>query len=143
MKFKILKIFFLALIFFFLTASNTHAQEQKQIVLVNPIRGSDFWTHNYSLIQTPKNQYSTTWLIRYDALLNREVQEFLKTLDTSQDIGIFFEITPTFANAAQVKYNDTGNWHFAKSVLLTGYSPEDRTKLIDTAFKKFKEVTGK
>src|SRR3989344_8456681 len=112
MKFKILKIFFLALIFFFLTVSNTHAQEQKQIVLVNPIRGSDFWTHNYSLIQTPKNQYeiikrnkfSTTWLIRYDALLNPEVQEFLKTLDTSQDIGIFFEITPTFTNAAQVKY---------------------------------------
>lgn len=147
---NIFKIIFPVLIFVFLIVPNAFAQEAKQAVLVNPIRGNDFWNHNYSLTETPKKQYEiikknnfpATWLIRYDGLVNPEIQEFLKTLDPTQDIGIFFEITPTFANAAGVKYNDTGNWHFAKSVLLTGYSPEDRKKLIKTAFDKFEEVTG-
>lgn len=127
------------------------AQELKQAVLVNPIRGADFWNYNYSLTETPKKQYESiknhnfpaTWLIRYDALISPEVQEFLKTLDPSQDIGIFLEVTPSLTKASGVNYNDTGNWHFAKSVLLTGYSPEDRQKMIDVAFSKFKEVTGK
>ena len=146
--FSLIFSLFLILTFFVQTS---HAQELKQAVLVNPIRGSDFWNYNYSLTETPKKQYElikknnfpATWLIRYDALTNPEVQEFLKTLDTSQDIGIFMEITPSLTTAAGVKYNDTGNWHYAKSVLLTGYSVEDRKKLIDTTFNKFKEVTGK
>lgn len=143
---------FVAIILSFISGpQNIFAQEQKQVVLVNPIRGGDFWNHNFSLTETPKKQYelikknnfSSTWLVRFDALNNPEVQEFLKTLDPNQDIGIFLEITPSFATAAGVKYNNTGNWHYAKSVLLTGYSPDDRKKLIDIAFSKFKEVTGR
>lgn len=145
--FSLIFSFFLFLVF----VQSSYAQEQKQAVLVNPIRGTDFWSHNFSLTETPKKQYElikqnnfpSTWLIRYDALINPEVQEFLKTLDTSQDIGIFMEITPSLTTAASVKYNDTGNWHYAKSVLLTGYSIDDRKKLIRTVFEKFKEVTGK
>ncbi len=151
MKLKFLKIIFSVLLFAFLFVPNTFAQEINQVVLVNPIRGSDFWNYNYSLTETPKKQYEiinqnnfpATWLVRYDALANPEVVEFLKTLDLSQDIGIFMEVTPSLTDAAGVKYNDTGNWHFAKSVLLTGYSPDDRKKLIDTLFSKFKETTGK
>lgn len=148
---KYLSLLFSFLFLLFLSSSTTHAQELNQAVLVNPIRGSDFWSYNYSLVETPKNQYEVikqnnlpaSWLIRYDALTNNEVQQFLKTLDVNQDIGIFMEITPSLATAAGVKYNDTGNWHFAKSILLTGYSPDDRKKIIDTVFSKFKEVTGR
>ena len=151
MKHKILTLLLSLLMFAFILVPHSNAQELKQAVLVNPIRGSDFWSHNFPITETPKNQYElikknnfpATWLIRYDGLVNPEVQEFLKTLDPSQDVGIFMEITPTLTSAAGVKYNDTGNWHFAKSVLLTGYSPEDRKKLIDVTFSKFKEVTGK
>jgi len=149
-----LKIFTLilgGLLFLISLTPSAFAMEQKQVVLVNPVRGSDFWSHKFSLTETPKKQYEiikkngfpATWLIRYDGLVNPEIQEFIKSLDSSQDIGIFFEITPTLTTAAGVNYNDTGNWHFAKSVLLTGYTPEDRKKLIDTAFDKFKEVSGK
>lgn len=150
MKHKILQLFFLIfLTLFFVTTVS--AQELKQAVLVNPIRGGDFWSHNFPITETPKRQYElfknnnlpATWLIRYDALINPEVQEFLKTLDSSQDIGIFMEITPSLTKATGVNYNDTGNWHYAKSVLLTGYSLENRKKLIDETFRKFKEVTGK
>lgn len=148
-----LKIFsvLLSLILCFLIVPKVEASQLKQVVLVNPIRGGDFWDHNFSLIETPKKQYElikkngfpASWLVRYDGLVNKEIQDFLKVLDSSQDIGIFFEVTPTLARAAQVEYNESGNWHLAKSVLLTGYSPDDRKKLIDTAFNKFKDVTGK
>lgn len=144
-------IFFLLTFFVLLSPTLVSAADPKQAVLVNPIRGGDFWSHNFSLTETPKKQYEqiknnnfpATWLLRYDAIINPEVQEFLRTLDSSQDIGIFMEITPSLTNATGVKYNDTGNWHYAKSVLLTGYSLEDRKKLIDETFKKFNEVTGK
>lgn len=148
---KLLSLLFSSLFFFVFFINPVLAQELKQVVLVNPIRGSDFWNYNYPLTETPREQYEiikrnnfpATWLLRYDALENPEVREFLKSLDPAQDIGIFFEITPSLTNAAGVKYNDTGNWHFAKSVLLTGYSPGDRKKLIDIAFNKFKEVVGR
>lgn len=151
MRLKIIKIFLAVLFFCFFITGGVSAREINQVVLVNPIRGSDFWNYNYSLIETPKKQYEAiknhnfpaTWLIRYDALLNPEVQEFLKILDPSQDIGIFLEVTPALTKDSGVNYNDTGNWHFAKSVLLTGYSVENRQKMIDTAFAKFKEITGK
>lgn len=151
MKLNIFKILFSILVFGFLFVPNAFAQEKKDVVLVNPIRGMDFWTHNFSLTETPKKQYEViknnnfpaSWLVRYDALVNPEVQEFIKSLDSSQDIGIFYEITPSLTRDAGVTYNQSDNWHQAKSVLLTGYSPQDRVKLIDTAFAKFEEVFGK
>lgn len=148
---KFLKILFLFVFIFLLFGKTALAQEKRAAVLVNPIRGSDFWSHNFSQLETPKKQYElirknnfpASWLVRYDALSNHEIQNFLKGLDSSQDIGIFFEITPALAQDASVSYNRSDNWHQAKSVLLTGYSPEDRIKLIDTAFKKFNEIFGK
>ncbi len=148
---KLITFFISLIIFSTFIFSHVIAKDDKQVVLVNPIRGSDFWSHNYPLTETPKKEYEiikknnfpATWLVRYDGLTNSDVQQFVKSLDSSQDSGLFFEITPSLTNAAGVKYNDTGNWHFAKSVLLTGYSPDDRKKMIDVAFSKFKEVTGK
>ncbi len=54
------KLFFwgLNILFFFIFLSSPAlAQELKQVVLVNPIRGGDFWNYNYSLTETPKQQY--------------------------------------------------------------------------------------
>lgn len=151
MNFFKLSIIFLFSVLFFIVHPLPVLAQQKNVVLVNPIRGQDFWTHNFSLTETPKKQYElirannfpATWLVRYDGLVNKEVQDFLKSLDGNQDTGIFFEITPTLAKDAGVTYNPSANWHQAKSVLLTGYSPEDRVKLIDTAMIKYNELFGK
>ncbi len=147
---KILGVLFLTLIFGFFVPS-VLADEVKQVSIVNPIRGKDFWQNNYSLVDVPKKQYQiisanrlpATWLLRYDALQDPEVVAFLKSLDSKQELGLFFEITPSLTKAAGVSYNSSPNWHWARSVLLVGYSPEDRKKLIDTAVTEFQKVTGK
>lgn len=126
------------------------AQGEKSAVIVNPIRGKDFWSYNYSILDTPQKQYAVisqnhlpaTWLVRFDALTDPKVVQFLKSLNPQQEIGLFLEVTPTLTQAAGVKYNQSANWHFASSILLTGYSPSDREKLIDTAVGKYKEIFG-
>lgn len=122
----------------------------KQAIIVNPIRGGDFWEYKHSLLETPRFQYGliseynlpASWLVRYDALKNDEVVNFLKGLKHGQDVGIFLEVTPSLTKDSGVVYNESPNWHFAKSVLVTGYSPEDRRKMVDQVIKVFKEKLG-
>lgn len=64
----------------------------------------------------------------------------LKSMDQNQELGLFLEITPDLARDAGVTYNKTDAWHRATSLFLSGYSQNDRKKLIDTYFKKFKDT---
>ncbi|MEK9207727.1 MAG: hypothetical protein AAB922_04545, partial [Patescibacteria group bacterium] len=48
-------------------------------------------------------------------------------------------ISQDSADKSGVVYHNTGSWHFANAVFLSGYTQEERIKLIDTAFTKFKE----
>jgi hypothetical protein len=146
--------FFLVVLFLLISiisSPSALAQQQKQITIVNPIRGEDFWNYKYSILDTPKKQYElinnkaleATWMVRYDALKNNDVESFLKSLNSKQEVGVFLEVTPTLTSDAQVTYNQSANWHYAKSVLVIGYSQEDRKKLIDTVMSKYKLVFGK
>jgi hypothetical protein len=150
---KILLVFLLSLfVFSFLAIDKVDAQTnvQKDVVIVNPIRGEDFWDNNFGILDVPKKQYDlisknnlkATWIVRYDALKNPEVINFLKTLNKNQEVGLFLEITPTLAKEAGVTYNQSPNWHYPESAFLSGYSQEDRKKLIDTAVKQYKDIFG-
>lgn len=147
---KVILLISIVIFWFSIFAKPISAQSGQDIVIVNPIRGSDFWNYNYPILDTPKHQYEVivsknlgaTWLVRYDALIVPEVASFLKSLNPKQEVGLFLEITPTFAKESGVIYNPSPNWHYAKSVLLVGYSPEDRNKLLDQAFLKYKEIFG-
>lgn len=144
--------FFSLIIFLFVLwmPGQVGASELKQAVIVNPIRGSDFWEYEQGILDTPRKEYevisanklSATWLVRFDALQNSEATGFLKSLDGRQETGLFFEVTPSFAQASGVTYNQSQNWHFPYSIFLTGYTPDDRNRLIDTAFGRYKEVFG-
>ncbi len=135
---------------FFLIPSSSKAFEKGSVTIINPIRGKDFWSHNFSPLQTPQNQYElinkynlpATWLVRYDALTDDAIDGFLKNLNAQQEIGLFFEVTPSLTKAAGVNYNKSSSWHLPGSVFLSGYSPADRIKLIDAAMSKFKSVFG-
>lgn len=149
--FKFFTGFLIALSFLFVAVPSGYAQETKQVTIVNPIRGRDFWDHKFDPLNTPVNQYrkinslnlEATWLVRYDALKDEKIVEFLKSLNPKQEVGIFFEVTPSLTQDAAVNYNQSENWHYAKSILLTGYNPPDRIKLMDTAVNRYKELFGK
>ncbi|MCL5785035.1 MAG: hypothetical protein M1142_06825 [Patescibacteria group bacterium] len=144
-------ILFIVLCAFFFPVPKVYAAGNSFVTIVNPIRGHDFWEHNFDILATPKKQYNiittnnlpATWLVRYDALLDPQVIQFLKSLGANQEIGLFLEITPSLAKDAGVHYNQSPNWHYAQSILLTGYQPSDREKLIDQAIKTYQDIFGR
>ena len=146
----ILRIFLAILTFLFLPVTALAASNQV-ITILNPIRGSDFFSlenarpvdnvsRQWQVIKT--NNLSATWLLRPDSLENPEVLNFIKTLPKSQELGIFMEVTPSWAKLASVNYHSGDNWHAAGSVFLTGYEVAERHQLIDAAFNKFKAEFG-
>ena len=84
------------------------------------------------------------WTIRYDVFEDSVIFDKIKKI---KDLGLLLEITPRLASEAKVKYKGSLNsrssdWYFAKNSMLLGYLQEDRKKLIDTAFSKFKAKLG-
>ncbi|MBI2018507.1 hypothetical protein HYS96_02260 [Candidatus Daviesbacteria bacterium] len=145
-----LAVTILSLLFLAINPFAVLANTNSFVSVVNPIRGSDFWEDK---AQNPKTAVTgqmdildkfnipATWLIRYDALFETEIINKLK--DAADDEkGIFLEITPTFTKDADVGYHKSENWHDAGSSFLSGYERDERIKLIDKAFAKFKDTFG-
>ncbi|OGM04089.1 hypothetical protein A2715_04875 [Candidatus Woesebacteria bacterium RIFCSPHIGHO2_01_FULL_39_32] len=137
------------LIFFILLfPEKCFADEDNQfITIVNPVRISRYTTNSsesilsqYSVIK--ELDLAATWLLTYDVLINNGSVTAIKDFDENQEIGLFLEISSEFAEESEVIYNDTGSWHYAPSVFLSGYKQEERVKLVDTLFEKFKETFG-
>lgn len=140
---------FLTLIgLFFLFSSPIDAAEpNKFITIVNPVRISRYnpdpaasLISQYSVVS--RYQLPATWLFTYDALANPKLINMAKKMNLQQEKGILLEVTPDFTKSAGVTYHQTGSWHFANSVFLSGYTQDERIKLIDTVFEKFKSQFG-
>lgn len=125
-----------------------YAKEINQfITLVNPVRIS---TYSINPGQSLSNQYNqiklrnlpASWLLTYDVLSNNDLVEQVKRMDPQQDIGILLEVTPEYAQKSGVDYQKKDSWHRASSIFLSGYTQEERTKLIDTVFELFKAKFG-
>ena len=121
------------------------------ITIVHPIRGKDFFQledekpinnvlRMWQIVQ--ETNLSATWLVRPDALDDSEIVNFLKSLPSNQEVGLFMEVTPTWTKKAQIEYHQNQNWHDAGSVFLTGYEVEERGRLIDAAFETFESSIG-
>lgn len=144
-------IFFILSTFLFLaifSPKEIFASDKNQfITIVNPVRIS-FYTKNpkesietqYNIIS--RNKLPATWLLTFDAIEDDRVLSIIKQMDKNQEIGIFLEVTPKFAKTANVVYHDTGFWHHATSVFLSGYTQSERVILIDKVFDEFKKRLG-
>ncbi len=142
------RLFFVIAFFVFFLPAQVFAGGPGFVTVVNPIRGEEFWDLKD---ERPKDavlgqskilqelKIPATWLIRFDALADREVVSAVPALDEK---GVLLEITPRLAEAAKVSYRKSEAWHLPGSVFLTGYEVGDREKLIDTAFDRFKGVYG-
>jgi hypothetical protein len=147
MKKYLFLVFVAAWLLFLLSPKNVFAEDNKFINIVNPVRIAKYnnnpfasLSSEYKVIKAKK--LPATWLITYDVLENKEMVNLLKSMDKNQEIGIFLEVTKNFSNKTGVIYNDTGFWHHANSVFLSGYTQEERKGLIDKVFETFKDKFG-
>lgn len=117
------------------------------VTIVNPVRIS---VYNPDPVASLKAQYSVisklslpaTWLVTYDVLDKPEMVAELKKFNSDQELGLFLEITRSSATKVGIEYHETGSWHFANAVLLSGYTQEERRKFIDAVFGKYKTIFG-
>lgn len=143
---------------------NTNTAKTKQegasdapriINIVNFIRQTDYRVKNADslLFETVQEQiklldkysFPATFLLQYDALINPKYQELLKKgLKPDSEIGAWWEITQPHVEAAGIKWRGEHSWvSHANIAFTTGYTPQEREKLVDVYMAKFKEIFGK
>ena len=143
-------IFFVILLFIF--SKNTYADEincnDRYLTLVNPVRSREIWfdksveplKQQYNLILA--NNFDATWLLQYDVLIDVELVQEVKNFNSTQELGVFLEISKKLGDQAKVVYPYDAAWFYPRAVFLSGYSQSDRRRLIDEMFKKFKSTFG-
>lgn len=158
------KVLFLFLIIFVTNAldtfglaqtNNRFSNETPRIInIVNFIRQTDYRVEHADslLFETVQkqikliNQYQfpATFLFQYDALINPKYQALMKSqLKENCEIGAWWEITQPHVEAAGIKWRGEHSWvSHANIAFTTGYSPEEREKLVDVYMEKFKEIYG-
>ena len=91
-----------------------------------------------------KHNLKGTFLLQYDALIDKVYQDMLKELDPSQfEIGVWLEIVEPQVLKAGIPWRGRYSWDWATNVgFSVGYTKEEREKLIDVLFSDFKEIFG-
>ncbi len=91
-----------------------------------------------------KYNFRGTFLLQYDALLNPDYQILLRKESTrGSEVGAWWEITQPHVEAAGLKWRGRYSWDWHADVgFATGYTPEEREKLVDVYMEKFKSIFG-
>ena len=133
----------------------TPADKQPRIInIINFIRQTDYRVEDADrkLYETVcrqvelVNRYDlpATFLLEYDALINPLYQNLLKTrLKKGSEIGAWWELTQPQIEAAGLKWRGEYSWvSHANIAFSTGYTKEERERLVDVYMQKFKEIFG-
>ena len=149
---KIIKLIFSLLLSFFFFKEATFANENRFVTIVNPVRGDEFFDSKTVDILSgvklqkgliDKSRLKATWLLRFDSINSEEMSSYFKNNFNDQELGIFMEVTLSQSRQVEVSYPQGGLfWHDANKIFLSGYKPEERVKLIDGIFSRFKETFG-
>jgi hypothetical protein len=85
-----------------------------------------------------------TFLLQYDALLDPKYQQLLKSLPKdSFEIGAWWEIPQPLVEKAGLKWRGRYPWDWRANIgFATGYTPNEREKLIDVYMADFKKIFG-
>lgn len=86
-----------------------------------------------------------TFLLQYDALIDTSYQTLFKTdQGIPIEVGGWWEITQPHVEAAGMTWRGRYPWDWHADVgFATGYTPQEREKLVDVYMAKFKEIFGK
>lgn len=121
---------------------------------INFLRGENN-KHDIEYMLTPvreqlklikKYKLPTTFLLQYDALID---PRFIDLLNSEKEdyieFGAWFETPKQLIVAAGIEWRgrEGYTWDWYNDVgFLIGYTPEERIKIIDTYFEKFREIFG-
>lgn len=160
MNMKLNLLIYIFPLFFICVGRMSVQADEKQsspciVNFVNFIRGieprSEEFTNEY-LFQTTANQLSQlneygfhgTFLIQYDALVMPAYQKLLKQAMTEgHEVGAWWEITEPHVKDAGMKWRGRFPWDWHANVgFATGYTPEQRERLVDTYMEKFRSIFG-
>jgi hypothetical protein len=85
-----------------------------------------------------------TFLLQYDALMDARYQTLLKALPRDRfEIGVWWEIPQPLVENSGYTWRGRYPWDWHANVgFATGYSPEERVKLVDTYMADFKRIFG-
>jgi hypothetical protein len=85
-----------------------------------------------------------TFLLQYDALVDKRYQELLKALPKNDfEIGGWWELPQPLIEKAGIKWRGKYAWDWHSDVgFSVGYTPAEREKIIDVYFADFKAVFG-
>lgn len=136
------------------SAANQQA-EPKIVNIVNFIRDiepRDGTITKDVLYQTVVNQIKLmkqyhlggTFLLQYDALIDKRYQDLLKTLPKDEfEIGGWWELPQPLIEKAGIKWRGKYAWDWHSDVgFSVGYTPAEREKIIDVYFADFKQIFG-
>ncbi len=142
------KYLILVISFFLLFSKTVRALEVNSYVnIVNPVRGRTLWQSIESVQRQidliTEYKLPSTWLLQYDVLNDDISINLFKKLPANQEVGILLEVDEKLATDSYVAYlNGQGSWARADKVLLSGYDPNERKRMIDKVFASFKKVFG-
>jgi len=88
--------------------------------------------------------FKATFLLQYDALIDPRYQKLMKELPADQfEVGAWWEIPQPLVEKSGLKWRGRFPWDWHADVgFATGYTPEEREKLIDTYMEDFKKIFG-
>ena len=91
-----------------------------------------------------KYQLGGTFLLQYDALMDSRYQRLLKELPAGTfEIGAWWELPQPLIEKAGLKWRGRYPWDWHADVgFSTGYTPEEREKIIDVYMADFKNIFG-
>lgn len=129
--------------------SKQKPQEQeppKFVVVASPVRPRYLWNdQSIGVIESQikainDKNLKATWLLSYENLFDREIVNLFKS-QREHEVGAYLEVSEKWATDSRVVYKiSEGDYYRPDKVFLSGYSPQDREKLIKTYFKKFSQV---
>jgi len=124
--------------------AQTESTSDAYVTLVTLVRGKSRWI-NQEQNWLAKHQdlyqihnFQSTWLLDYDAIIDKSITTSLAPLETKSDIGLFLEVTPELARKLNLSYDFASPPHKPHNAFLSGYSLADRKKIIDFLVSQFK-----
>ncbi len=91
-----------------------------------------------------KYKLKGTFLLQYDALMDKRYQKLLKALPrTDFEIGAWWEIPQPMVEKASLKWRGRYPWDWRANIgFSTGYTPKEREILTDAYMSSFKKIFG-